>query len=113
MADEVIPGTEQTRHELRVLLEVDALDRRIRWEAGPVENDDAEPLPERKLPAPGRTAADNASVDEHEPLHSAILRKGSDSTGLTPGRRCNEVGLILLKKAGARCYKLADMLRPG
>jgi hypothetical protein len=76
VADEVIPGTEQTRHELRVLLEVDALDRRFRWEAGPVENDDVEPLPERKLPAPGRTAADNASVDEHEPLHSAILRKG-------------------------------------
>jgi hypothetical protein len=61
----------------------------------------------------GWTAADNASVAEHEPPHGAILQKEVRPHGSDAGKRCNEVGLISLMKAGTRCYKLADMLLPG
>ena len=50
----MIAGAELARDELGVLLEVDALDRRARGEAGPVEHDELPPLGER-VAAPPRS----------------------------------------------------------
>jgi hypothetical protein len=73
MSDEVIPTAEEAGHEIRIALEVDALDRRVRRKPGAVEDGELEPPGERLLRGPGRLPSDHASVYEHEPLHGPIL----------------------------------------
>ncbi len=65
----MVAGLEQLRDELRVRFEVDPLDGWVRRKPRPVENDELEPLGQRKLRAPGRAATDDTAVDEHEAFH--------------------------------------------
>jgi hypothetical protein len=85
MTDQVITEAEQACDEFRVLLEVNAVYRRIRRKAGTVEDQELELLAQWKLSAPGRTSSNDASVDKHEPFHAAILREGSNPWAPTPG----------------------------
>jgi hypothetical protein len=71
--DEVISRLEQLGDEWRVRLEVDACDRRIRREAGAIDDEQLEAVRERALRRPRPTAPDDAPVDEDEALHEAIL----------------------------------------
>ena len=67
--DEVVAGLEQAGDELGVRVEVDPIDGRIGREPRPVEHEQLEALGQR---APARStspAADDAAVNEHEPLH--------------------------------------------
>jgi len=57
---------EQLRYERRVLLEVDALDRRVRGRARPVGDHEREPVRELELRRPGAAAVADAAVDEHD-----------------------------------------------
>jgi hypothetical protein len=84
VADEVVLRFEEACHELAVRLEVHARDRGARREAGALDDDEVEALGQRTLLAPGRSPAEDAAVDEHEPLHQAestrvtnIVRFGS------------------------------------
>jgi hypothetical protein len=80
---------------------VDAVDRRIRRKSGPVEDDELEPVGELTLGGQGSATSHDAPVDEHDPLHRAIVTC------------CNEVGWISFRQALFGCYKHADMLLPG
>ena len=73
VTDEVVAGLEQSGDELRIHLEVDPLDGRIRREPGPADNDELEPLFEGELRAPGRLASDDTAMHEYEALHRTIL----------------------------------------
>ena len=73
MPDQVISRAEQACDEMRVLLEIDAIDRRIGRKAGSVDDQELELLAQRKLPTPGRTPSKDTPMDEHEPLHARIL----------------------------------------
>jgi len=67
--DEVIPVAQETGHETGVGLEVHALDRRSREEAGTLDRDQLEALGQRTLRRPRRPRAHDAPVDEDETLH--------------------------------------------
>jgi hypothetical protein len=97
--DEVVSGLEQSRDELRVRLEVDALDGRIRGKARPLEDHELELAGERSLGHPRRATADDAAVHEHEALHEAIVSM-SRST------------LFFAFRKQSWCHKQVDMLRP-
>jgi hypothetical protein len=73
VSDDVISRPEEICNVVSVLLEIDPLDWRIGRKTGTVEDQELESLTERKLRPPGRTPTDDASVDEHEPLHGRIL----------------------------------------
>src|SRR2546427_1384987 len=60
------PVFEQLHHEGRVLLEVDALDRRVRRRAGPVRDHEREPIRERELRLPRASPVADTAVDEDE-----------------------------------------------
>lgn len=113
MPDEVIAWAEEACNEAGVIVEIDTFNRRVWRKAGTVEDQELEPLAEWQLTAPGRTSANDAPVDEHEPLHGAILRVAVSHSGRTAVKRCNEVGLISPIEAHMGCYKVVDMLRPG
>jgi hypothetical protein len=70
----LIARAERACNEMSVLLEVDTIYRRIRRKAGTVEDQELELPGQWKLPAPGRTPANDASVDKHEPLHGSSLQ---------------------------------------
>lgn len=96
----MIAVLEQAGDEDGVGLEVHALLERIRREARTLDEQQFEPLAQRPLTALRRGGAGDASADEHEALHSnslSLQRSGPDSPF----------------PSETRCYKLADMLRPG
>ena len=97
----MIAGLEQFGDERTVGLEVDSVDRRVRRKTWAFDEDELEPIGECALRGPRPSAADDAPVDEHDPLHRAIVAC------------CNEVGRISFSKATFWCHKVADMLRPG
>ena len=78
----MISWYEEVRDELRIRLEVDAIDRWIGREAGTLDDDELEALGERALRGPRPSRADDASVDEDEPLHRLILLAGRDMPGI-------------------------------
>jgi hypothetical protein len=73
MPDEVVTGLEHARHEDGVRLEVDAIDGGVGCEAGTLQDDELEATGQRALGGPGASPADDAAVDEDDPLHRAIL----------------------------------------
>jgi hypothetical protein len=73
MPDDVVIRLEQARQEDGVRLEVDALDGRVGCEPGTLENDKLEAIGQRALSCPGASPADDAAVDEDDPLHRVIL----------------------------------------
>ena len=77
VADEVVARLEQAGDELRVLGEVDAVDRRIRREARTFHHDQLEALGERGLCAPRSPSTDDTAVDEDETLHRRRILVGS------------------------------------
>ena len=79
------PGVSATRRS--VVLEVDPVDRRVRRKAWAFDEDELERVGERALRSPRPSAADDAPVHEHDPLHRAIVAC------------CNEVGPISFSKA--------------
>jgi hypothetical protein len=73
MPDEVVTGLEQARHEDGVRIEVDAIHGGVGCEPGTLQDDELEAIGQRALGGPGSSSADDAAVDEDDPLHLAIL----------------------------------------
>ena len=66
VSDEVRSRLDPVLEPCRLVLEVDAVERWVRWEAPPVGDDELELLGERALAGPRRRGADNAPVDEQD-----------------------------------------------
>ena len=76
----------------RVLLEVDAVDGRVRREAGPLDDDQLEPLPQAgALARPRRAPARDAPVHEHDPLHERYPSDVTKSGGIDGNKRSSAV----------------------
>jgi hypothetical protein len=73
MADEVVTRLEEAGHENGVRLEVDALHVGVRCEPWTLHDDELEAIGQRALSRPGASPADDAAVDEDDPLHQPIL----------------------------------------
>ena len=69
----MVTRLEQVGDELGVRREVDPIDGRPGREAGPLDREQVEALRQRLLRRPRRGRADDAAVNEHEPLHRASL----------------------------------------
>jgi len=73
MPDEMVAGSNLCAEEIRIQLEIDALDRQARRKAAALDENELEALGQRALRAPGRAGADDAPVNEDEPFHGMIL----------------------------------------
>ena len=82
MAHEMVSRCQEVGDERGVVLEVDAIDGRVRREARPFDDDELEPVGQRALRRPRPASPDDAPVDEDETLHFRIVYP------------CNEVGRI-------------------
>ena len=98
VAAEMVATLQQRREPAGVGLEVDALGRRAAREAGPVEDDEVEPLPELALAAPRRRAVRDGAVDEHETGHRSIVQSRRFSSIV--GRFPSQTAAMLASKMG-------------
>ena len=70
MTDQVIPVAQRAGHVVRLLLEVDPLERRTGRVAAARDEHALEATGQRALLRPGGLGVAHAAVDEHDPRHN-------------------------------------------
>src|SRR5207237_847574 len=109
--DEVCPRLDPVVEPDRLVLEVDAVERRVGREAPPVRDDELELVGQRPLAAPGRRGADDAAVHEQDagPLHIAILTitKSPDFVGECKALACYKLCYVPARMERGRLLPVA------